>query len=175
MRPTSSPAWAPLLVAVLAVGCATAVALQPAPQTTPRDQAQRIYETLLRRDGRAFRRGADTLSGFPEAPQQMVRELEALAGSSGDQQRTARVKLAAAMANTGLYSKVQFTARPQDVLALFRLIGKDGARAAQPGWNYLPIGIYEIWGERRGRKICEPREYEVLQREIVIVLPAAKG
>ncbi len=175
MRRTSLHVWASLLVAALATGCATSVELQPAPQTAPGDQAQRIYRALLRRDGRAPRRGADTLSGFAEAPHQMVRELEALAASSGDQQRGARVKLAEAMASTGLYSKVRFATRSLHIVALFRLIGKDEAKAAGPGWNYLPVGVYEIWGERSGRKVCEPREYEVLQKEVLIVLTDAGG
>jgi hypothetical protein len=166
---------APLLLGALLAACASTVELQPVAQTAPREQAQRIYEALLERDGRRPRRGAGTLSGFAEAPLQTVRELKALAASSGDQEGTARVKLAAAMASTGLYSKVRFENRPQDVAVRFRLIGKSDARSAHQGWNFLPVGLYEIWGERGGERVSEPREYEVIQTEIVIVLTGAGG
>ena len=158
----------PLLLSAVAGGCASTVELQPIVQSAPREQAERIYAALLRREGLAPRRRDETLSGYAEAPDQIVRELEALAASSRDQEHLARVNLAAAMASTELYSKVRFENRPRDLAVRYRLMGRSEANAAHPGWNLLPVGLYESWGELNGKRVSEARAYEVLLIEVVL-------
>lgn len=164
--------WRHLILAPLMLGCATSLELKPVEQTSPREQAERIYEALLSRDGRAPLREPGTLAGFADAPLKIVRQLEALAASKRGQERPALVELADVMPSTGLYCKVRFETQPKGLQIKYRPIARSEAAAAHAGWNVLPVGLYEVWAERDGRVASEVKAYEVIRREILIVLVA---
>ena len=135
---------------------------------SPRSHAQRIYEMLLAREGHSPSRDPRTLAGFPEAPTEVARQLEALAASKQGKEREALLELAQALRRTGLYSRVMFRARAKDIIIKYKALARADAQAAHTGWNSLPIGFYEVWAERRGTVASVTNTYDIIQKEVII-------
>jgi hypothetical protein len=161
-----------LALAPFVLSCASGVAIAPVKSSLPRSRAQRIYERLLAREGRSERRDPQTLAGFPEAPLDVARQLEVLAGSRRGREREALLELAKALKKTGLYSKVTFRTRPSGAIVKYKPIALNEAKTAHAGSNVIPIGLYEVWMEREGSAISVIDEYEFIEKEIVINLSA---
>jgi hypothetical protein len=123
---------------------------------------------LLAREGRSPSRDPRTLSGFPEAPIEVAQQLEALAASKSGKERNVLLELAQALRRTGLYSRVLFRARHEDITVKYRPIAIADASTAHAGWNELPIGSYHVWAERKGTIVSSVNEYDLIQREIII-------
>lgn len=154
------------LVSVLT--CAAAPKLRPVEKMTPQGHAQRIYELLLAREGRSPQRDPRTLAGFPEAPTEVAKQLEALAASKQGKERDALLELAQALRRTGLYSRVMFRVKTKDIVIKYKAMARTNAQTAHAGWNNLPIGFYEVWAERKGEVASEMNAYDILQKEVVI-------
>ena len=156
------------LVLVLALASAATPQLWPLEKASPRAHAQRVYEMLLARMGHPLPRDPRTLSGFPEAPTEVAQQLEALAASKQGEEREALLELAQALTRTGLYSRVMFKSKPNDIVVKYKAIARSDAQAAHAGWNDLPIGFYEVWAERKGKAASERNSYDIIQKKVVI-------
>ncbi len=156
------------LALVLALACATTPQLRPVERMSPQTHAQRVYETLLAREGHSPPRDPRTLAGFPEAPTEVAQQLEALARSKQGKEREALLELAQALRRTGLYSRVMFRVQANDIVVKYKALARTDAQAAHAGWNDLPIGFYEVWAERKGAAVSETNSYDIIQREVII-------
>ena len=151
-------------------GCTAAIRTGPVPETHPRERAHRIYEALLARGGSATQRDPGTLAGFPEAPTPVARQLRALAAAEPDRDQEPLSALHAALQGTGYYSRVRFTTRPDGGTIKYRPIATTDAKTAHAGWNALPIGFYLVWSERNGTPSSPTNEYEIIARQIEILV-----
>ena len=156
------------LVLVSVFSCAATSQLSPVEKMSPRTHAQRVYEMLLARKGHSTSRDPRTLAGFPEAPTEVAQQLEALAASKQGSEREALLELAQALTRTGLYSRVMFKTKPNDIIVKYKAIARSDAQAAHAGWNDLPIGFYEVWAERKGKAASERNSYDIIQRKVII-------
>ena len=156
------------LALVSVLSCAMTHKLRPVEKMSPRAHAQRIYEMLLAREGHSPPRDPRTLAGFPEAPTEVAQQLEALAASKQGKEREALLELAQALRRTGLYSRVMFRAKANDIVIKYKALARTDAQAAHAGWNDLPIGFYEVWAEQKGKVASETNTYDIIQREVII-------
>lgn len=154
------------LVSVLA--CAATPQLRPVEKISPRTHAQRVYEMLLARKSHSPPRDPRTLAGFPEAPTEVAEQLKALAASKQGSEREALLELAQALTRTGMYSRVMFKTKANDIVVKYKAVARSDAQAAHAGWNDLPIGFYEVWAERKGKAVSEKNSYDIIQRKIII-------
>lgn len=156
------------LVLTSVLACAAAPQLRPAEKISPRSHALRVYEMLLERKGQVPPRDPRVLAGFPEAPIEVAQQLEALAASKQGEEREELLELAQALTRTGMYSRVMFKTKADDIVVKYKAIARSDAQAAHAGWNDLPIGFYEVWAERKGKAASERNSYDIIQRKVVI-------
>jgi hypothetical protein len=157
-----------MLLVLMVSACATGAPLRPIEKMSPQKHAQQIYQILIAREGRSQPRDPRTLSGFPEAPTEVAQQLETLAASRYGKEREALLDLAQALRRLGLYSQVLFRAKADDVTVKYKALARTEAQSAHTGWNNLPIGFYEVWGERKGKVVSAVNEYDILQQKVVI-------
>jgi len=159
-----------MLMVLTIFACATGTSLRPTEKISPQQHAQQIYQMLIAREGRSQPRDPRTLSGFPEAPTEVAQQLETLAASRYGKEREALLELAQALKRLGLFSQVLFRAKADDVIVKYKALARPEVQSAHTGWNNLPIGFYEVWGERRGKVVSAVNEYDILQQKVVIDL-----
>lgn len=158
------------LLTLAVSACTTGTPLRPTEKMSPQKHAQQVYQILIAREGRSQPRDPRTLSGFPEAPIEVAQQLETLAASRYGKEKEALLELAQALRRLGRYSQVLFRVKADDVIVKYKALARTEAQSAHAGWNTLPIGFYEVWGERKGKVVSTVNEYDILQQKVVIDL-----